>query len=46
MNNQTIIYCVVALILGMLLYHILKGVCGCKVIEGQNNNNKRLVTWN
>uniref|UniRef100_A0A6C0C574 Uncharacterized protein n=1 Tax=viral metagenome TaxID=1070528 RepID=A0A6C0C574_9ZZZZ len=35
MNNQTIMCCVVALILGMLLFHMLKGVCGCKVVEGQ-----------
>jgi len=34
MNIQTIVMCVVALILGMLLAHMLKGVCGCKVVEG------------
>lgn len=34
MNSETIVYFVVALILGMLLFHMLKGVCGCKVIEG------------
>jgi hypothetical protein len=28
--------CVVALLLGMLLFHMLKGVCGCKVVEGQS----------
>jgi hypothetical protein len=28
------ILCVVALILGMLMFHMLKGVCGCKVVEG------------
>jgi len=27
--------CVIALILGMLVFHMLKGVCGCKVVEGQ-----------
>ena len=27
--------CVVALILGMLMFHMLKNVCGCKVVEGQ-----------
>lgn len=27
--------CVVALLLGMLLFHMLKGVCGCKLTEGQ-----------
>jgi len=37
MNNQTIIMCVVSLVLGMLLFHMLKGVCGCKVVEGQVN---------
>ena len=36
MNNQTIVMCVVALVLGMLLFHMLKGVCGCKVVEGQD----------
>ena len=35
MDSQTILMCVVALILGMLLFHMLKGVCGCKVVEGQ-----------
>ena len=35
MNSQTIVYCVVALLLGMLLAHMLKDVCGCdKVVEG------------
>ncbi len=36
MNSQTIVYCVVALILGMLLANMLKGVCGCKNVEGQD----------
>ena len=36
MNNQTIVCCVVALILGMLIANMLKSVCGCKnVVEGQ-----------
>jgi len=35
MNSETIVMCVVALILGMLMFHMLKGVCGCKVVEGQ-----------
>ena len=35
MNFQTIVMCVVALILGMLLAHMLKSVCGCKLVEGQ-----------
>lgn len=35
MNSETVVYCVVALILGMLLAHMLKSVCGCnKVVEG------------
>ena len=35
MNSETIVMCVVALILGMLLAHMLKDVCGCKkVVEG------------
>ena len=35
MNSQTIVMCVVALILGMLLANMLKSVCGCnKVVEG------------
>ena len=37
MNNQTIVCCVVALLLGMLLFHMLKGVCGCKLTEGQSS---------
>ena len=36
MNNQTIVCCVVALLLGMLLANMLKNVCGCKLTEGQN----------
>ena len=35
MNSETIVYCVVALILGMLLANMLKSVCGCKTVEGQ-----------
>tara|TARA_B100000902_G_scaffold332560_1_gene330570 strand:+ start:130 stop:801 length:672 start_codon:yes stop_codon:yes gene_type:complete len=38
MNTQTILMCVVALILGMLLANMLKNVCGCKVVEGQGNS--------
>lgn len=37
MNTQTILMCVVALILGMLLANMLKNVCGCKVVEGQGD---------
>ena len=33
MNSQTIVMCVIALLLGMLLSHMLKNVCGCKVVE-------------
>ena len=33
MNSETIVMCVVALILGMLLSHMLKDVCGCKTVE-------------
>ena len=35
MNSETIVMCVVALILGMLLAHMLKDVCGCKTVEGR-----------
>jgi hypothetical protein len=34
MNSETIVMCVVALILGMLMANMLKSVCGCKVVEG------------
>jgi len=38
MGTDQIMYCIVALILGMLMYHMLKGVCGCKtVVEGNIN---------
>ncbi len=37
MNSETIVMCVVALILGMLMANMLKSVCGCKVVEGQGN---------
>jgi hypothetical protein len=39
MNNQTIVCCVVALLLGMLLANMLKNVCGCKLVEGQQCRN-------
>ena len=35
MKTETIVCCVVALLLGMLLANMLKNVCGCKVFEGQ-----------
>jgi hypothetical protein len=34
MNTESIVMCVVALILGMLMANMLKNVCGCKVVEG------------
>ena len=34
LNNQIIVYCVVALLLGMLLANMLKSVCGCTLVEG------------
>ena len=36
MKTETIVMCVVALILGMLMANMLKSVCGCKtdVVEG------------
>ena len=34
MKTDTIVYCVVALLLGMLLANMLKSVCGCKLTEG------------
>ena len=35
MKTDQIMCCVVALLLGMLLANMLKSVCGCKVMEGQ-----------
>jgi len=35
MGTDQIMYCIVALILGMLLANMLKNVCGCKVVEGK-----------
>ena len=37
MNSETIVMCVVALILGMLMANMLNNVCGCKTVEGQGN---------
>ena len=34
LNKQIIVYCVVALLLGMLLANMLKSVCGCTLVEG------------
>jgi hypothetical protein len=37
MKTEIIVYCVVAIILGMLMANMLKDVCGCNsVVEGQN----------
>ena len=36
MKSEQIVMCVVAFILGMLLVNMLKSVCGCKVVEGQD----------
>jgi len=35
MGTDQIMYCIVALILGMLLANMLKNVCGCKTVEGK-----------
>ena len=35
MGTDQIMYCIVALILGMLMFHMLKNVCGCKTVEGK-----------
>ena len=37
MKTEQIVMCVVAILLGMLLLHMLKGVCGCKLTEGQSH---------
>ena len=41
MKTEQIVMCVVALLLGMLLFHMLKGVCGCKVVEGMGCKPKK-----
>ena len=38
------VMCIVALVLGMLMFHMLKNVCGCKVVEGQCVNDTTEVT--
>jgi hypothetical protein len=50
MKTETIVYCVVALILGMLMANMLKNVCGCKsnVVEGTEDTYQGLhgsVKW-
>jgi len=37
MDTKTIVMCVVALILGMLMANMLKSVCGCNVVEGNGS---------
>lgn len=32
MKMGTVVYCVVALLLGVLLANMLKNVCGCKLV--------------
>jgi hypothetical protein len=34
MDTKTIVMCVVALLIGMLMANMLKSVCGCKTVEG------------
>ena len=36
--------CVVALILGMLMFHMLKNVCGCRTVEGYGGNSEVIHT--
>lgn len=43
MNTEQILMCVVALVLGMLLANMLKNVCGCKVVEGQQAGVKTTI---
>jgi hypothetical protein len=35
------VMCIITLIFGMLMFHILKGVCGCKVLEGHTIRQSR-----
>jgi hypothetical protein len=37
MKTETIVMCIVALILGILIANMLKSVCGCKIVEGSSN---------
>jgi len=44
MKSETIVYCIIALLLGMLLFHMLSNVCICEsVVEGQTNNNDHTI---
>ena len=41
MGTDQIMYCIVALILGMLIANMLKNVCGCKnVVEGKGGGRR------
>lgn len=36
MNTKTVVYCIVALLIGFLIFYLLKSVCSCNnIIEGQ-----------
>ena len=35
MKTETIVMCIVSLILGMIMFHMVKLTCGCKTVEGQ-----------
>ena len=37
MKTESIVMCVVSLILGMLLANMFKDVCGCNIVEGGGN---------
>ena len=46
MNSETIVMCVVALILGMLMANMLKSVCGCRdVVEGLDLTATEKYNW-
>ena len=39
MDYQTIVMCIFSLMLGILFANILKNICRCKVVEGQECDN-------
>jgi len=41
MKTETIVMCVFALLLGMLMANMLKDVCGCKTVEGLEKQEKQ-----
>ena len=45
MGTEQIMYCIVALLLGMLLANMLKNVCGCNVVEGFGMYADPSETW-